>query len=262
MKLSQSVPLNLIHDIAHHNELSTWVKIHAIYPESKVYYFDYNKLARVTGLSHTTLRKHIKEMLRLRWCYMRDGHLCFVGLNKLGVVYQKNGLAKDSPLIPLQVHEKKSDQILEFRHAIIKGNLNNQVKKIKRKTEILKKCQTVKSKLSPKELRAISKAGGVTQFARSITNYSTLSNLSFGKLTGRSKSTGRRIQKTLRDKFYLKVRYNFDVVKNNVAPLEFRFFRMDNPQPFYIYDVKERVILKQRSNSVESIKGIVGAQKL
>jgi len=165
-------------------------------------------LAELTGISHTSLRKYIPSMIKLGWCSVINGHLCFKGINKFKQV---------KILIP--ICETKSLQVLEFRNAIIKNNIDKQIKQVKFKSELVKRAKGVNTKLTPKEIMYLRKNPNVEK----TINEPTLSNRRFGSLINRSKYTGQRLKQRLRQNELIKTKSRFKLIKNNCTVHEYNY---------------------------------------
>lgn len=150
------------------------------------------KISQITGASIGTCHKHIKIMLKYRWIeYQKNGEI----LKLRGV----NNLANEYGQLIIQIPKKqtKQEQILEFRNAILRNNLNKQIYTINKKCSIVNKVKTPKAKISKNEVQFIKKHGGTERLESTINNRLTLSNHKIGKLLNRSANSGKRYQKQL-----------------------------------------------------------------
>lgn len=170
-------------------------------------------------------------MIKLGWCNINNGNLCFKGISAIG-----------GACVLIPAHENKSEQILEFRNAIIKNNIDKQVKQVKFKVETVKKAKQEYGKLTKKQLKYLQQ----NNIERPIIE-PTLSNKSFGVLINRGKYTGQRLQSKLRSCGYIKTKTRLDLIKSNVTFMEYHHcFR----EAGNIYNETTKQVFKRRSNAI------------
>lgn len=241
--MKQPIPLRMILRAQESQKLSAlwcWCLIKKLHRNTIIYNFSYQKLQIQTGVSHTTLRKRVKEMCEMGWATIKDGHLHLTGIEKLKT-------HKYETTISLPVHQNKGTQIAQFRLVIVRLNIGNQRKRIDEKIETVKNCNRQHGKLTKKQIKAIRGAGGIKKFEKSIINYTTLSNKSFGSLFGLKNSSGKSIQKKLNDLKLITSKKKFEIVKGNCTKLEFDYnFRHLG----YIYNITTKQVIRQLSNEV------------
>lgn len=202
-------------------------------------------------MSHACLAHHVNRMIKLGWVKMHSGNLCFVSLDKIGITKRKDGVESVNNYISIKVCKTKKEQILLFRHAIIWRNVDRQKRAIKKRSDVVKLCKSNK-KVAAYHLKQIARKGGLDEYEKTIVNYTTLSNTTFGLLINRSRSTGQILQKQLRDKKLIQTRFRHKVIKANATKQAFAYFMNDN----LIRGVKYRDgnIYQQLSNEVEIVK--------
>jgi hypothetical protein len=244
--MKKAIPLNLLLDHTNHQTLSVWIKLVTIYQKPIFYNFNYQKLSDLTGISHTTLRKHIAKMIELEWCYIRDKNLCFKSINKL------KGKERVCCLIP--VMSNKTEQIKKFRGACVVRNILTQRKAIKRKGETVTMASTKPTKSIIRKMR---EAGGadkyLLQLRKSFNKNTILSNKKFGALFGLSKWSGVKIQKALNLDNQIKSSSNLEVVMKNASRID--YLRILNANYGYacIYNETTRTVSRRLANKVDAI---------
>ncbi len=168
-------------------------------------------------------------------------NLRMVGIEKL-----KKG-KKTCILIP--IHKEKSNQIVEFRRAVVLNNLHKQDKALIKKSQIVNIAK-YNGRFSKSQLKYIQKQGGMEKMLKNIekdNNCITLSNRGFGKKVHRSQSTGYRLQRTLRMMGYIKSYSRRVVVKTNSSIYEYvELYRNGG----YVYNKDTREITRQLSNEI------------
>ena len=170
-------------------------------------------------------------MIKLDWCHFNAGNLCFKGISAIG-----------GPCVLIPLHKSKTAQILEFRNAVIKHNIDNQIKQVKFKVETVKKAKQEYGKLNKKQLQYLQK----NSIERPI-NEPTLSNKRFGVLINRGKYTGQRLQKQLRDAGMIKTRVRLQLIKSDVHIREYyECFLI----PGNIYNANTKQVFKRESNAI------------
>lgn len=243
----QAIPAKLIFDTDNHSALFVWVKLHSIYKHPIFYNFSYAKLSEQTGISHTSLRKYIPRMIEMEWCSIKNGKLVFKGLNKFHKnskypKYQKKFNQK-SGCILIPVHKDKNKQILEFRNAVIRHNIEKQKRQVNKKLKLVSKCNSPHARLTKSELKYVQKNN------ISRVNEPNLSNQSFGKLINKSMATGRRLQEQLKKAGLIKTRHRYSVLKPKATKTEYRYFMHTNLLAGVIY-LEGVGIVKQEANAV------------
>ena len=241
--MKQPIPITVLLRAQENQKLSAlwcWCVLKRLYRHTAIYKPNYQKLQTQTGISHTTLRKRVKELTEMGWASWHNGNLTLTGINKL----KKH---KYETVISLPVHNNKGAQVAEFRGAIVILNLNNQKKVVAKKLEIVNNCDRPHGKVSKRYVKDIRKAGGLEEYRKSILTTTTLSNKSFGALFGLSKYTGQRIQKLLNGRGIIRSKKRFELIADNVTELEFNYvYRVLG----YIYNYKTKHVYKQLSNEV------------
>lgn len=213
-----------------------WIKLKQTYYRTKVIRLHYGTLSTDTGISHTSLRKHVKILVTEGLVLIDKRYLILKGINKL-----KNH--PKATVIPIPVMQSKKEQVLRIREAIIRFNLDKQKAQIRNKNTIVNKIESG-SRLTKHELKLVQKAGGTDKFARSIISYTTLSNKGFGKLFHLSKSSGIKIQKDLRDRKLIKSKTKLKLV-GKVHQMDYAL----NYQS-YVYNYTTGQLFRQQSNEI------------
>lgn len=244
----QPIPLSVIVNANQDQEFDTlrvWIQLKQLYKRHTILYnFTYSKAEQLTGISHTTLRKHIKVMIANGWATWSGNNLILTGINKL-----KKHKYETCVMVP--VCKNKADQILHLRKVILHRNIKNQEKQIKRKSEILNYCGKATAKLSANQMKQIKKAGSVQKLENSYQSETTLSNKSIGKLFGLSKITGHRIQKKLRDAKLITTQTRLLFIKGNSTEYEQRYLNRENGG--YIYNRSNGQLYFRLSNAISIV---------
>jgi hypothetical protein len=242
--VKQAIPISLLFKSNEDNtfdSLRVWVLLKSLHRNTVIYSLNYETLSKKTGISHTTLRKHIKTLCAQGLASFQNNNLHLTGINKL-----KRHKYEKCVLIP--VEPTKTKQILQFRKAILHRNIDNQKKQIQRKSKIVNYCNQAFAKLSKSEMRMIKKAGGVEQLEKTYQSVTTLSNKRIGRLFGLSQITGYRIQCQLRDNGLIKTKTRLELIKKNCSRLEYNYIRNDGG---YIYNQNTNSLFIRLSNSIE-----------
>jgi len=176
-----------------HDSLYYYIKIKTLYRNPIIYNYSYRKISRLTGVSTSVLSKHIKVLLNNKLAHIRNGHLCFYSQDNVIQNFKKN----EKVIINLPVHKEKRKMIDELRGVVAVRCLDNQIIRIFKNSEIVKKCKIADAVIFPKEIKALRKAGGSQQMEKNINRRITLSNKGFGKLFNRSQSSGKLYQRRL-----------------------------------------------------------------
>lgn len=241
----QNVPIALLFKFEIEDNLDTlriWVAMKSRYKTGVFYNWTYRSVAKEVGVSPETIRKHLPLLIKEGMAEVSGKNLRMVGIEKL-----KKG-KKTCILIP--IHKDKSNQILEFRNAIIRNNTDKQRKAIQKKSNIVKIASQSDGRLSKSQLKFIQKSGGMEKMLKNLekdNNCITLSNRGFGRKVHRSQSTGYRLQRTLRMMGYIKSYSRRVVVKTNSSIYEYvELYRNGG----YVYNKDTREITRQLSNEI------------
>ncbi len=241
----QAIPLSVI-DFANQNgefyTLRTWIVLKQIYKHTLIYNLNYAALEKLTGISHTSLRNHIKRMVSAGWAKHQHGHLHLTGINKL-----KKHENETCVLVP--VESKKSEQILQFRNVLVRRNIKNQEKQIKRKERIVNNCNRPHGKLTKSDLKLINKAGGMDKIESKLQSVTTLANKSIGKLFYRSQRTGQRIQSAMRNSGLIKTKPRFELFKTTATKFEAMYLN-SNFKGGFIFNVNNACVYRRLSNAI------------
>lgn len=238
--MKQPIPISLLFSsVNEFDTLRVWVCLKSLKQASIE--LDYKSLSNRFKISHTTLRKHVKRMCESGLGEIRGKKLHLTGINKL-----KKHENETCVLIPVEATKQK--QILQFRKAILKRNIDNQLVQIKRKSNIVEQCNRPHAKLSKSEMRVIKKAGGVSELRKTMQTDTTLSNKSIGGLFGLSQVTGQRIQKSLRDANLIRTKVRLELIKKNCSLFEYNYVRSSGG---YIYNTANKNLYIRLSNAIE-----------
>lgn len=239
--ISMIVGANNVVGLCRFNTLRVWVKLKNLYRHhTAIYNLSYYKLQNQTGISHTSLRKHIKLMIQYGWANWNGNTLVLYGIERL-----KTHADETCVLVPIR--ETRNEQIQEFRKVIIHQNIVNQGKKIICKEQIVKKAKTEWGKLSKQQMKVIAKFGGLKQLSNSLIKQTTLSNRRIGQLLYRSPQTGKTTQKRLNNLNLIKSTPRYEIVKNNATVLEATMMNRDLGGG---YSVNMGRLMKQLSNAI------------
>ena len=247
----QPIPLSLIskaNDDSEFDTLRVWIALKQLYKRNTIIYqLNYNTLSNLTGISHTTLRKHIKVMIENRWVKLSNNNLTITGINKL----KKH---KNETCILVPVKKNKADQILQLRKVILHRNIKNQETQIKQKKEILQKCGRSSGQISKSEMRKVNRTGGISKLENSLQSVTTLSNKSIGELFTKSNGlqlsriSGHRIQKKLRQSKLIKTKTRLELIKTNSSIFECKVMNRDYKG--YIFNPNTNNLYRRLSNSI------------
>lgn len=212
-----------------HNSLHYYIQIRSLYKGSIIYKFSNRKVAALIGCAPSVVSKHINILIENGLCHLHSGNLCFYSLNKV----KEN--KSNKIILNLPVFRNKRRMLDELRGTMIIQNLDSQILRIYKSSEIVKKCKIANSKISKKELQFISKNGGVDKTEKNINRRITLSNKSIGRLFSRSQSTGKIYQKRLNESSLIRSRAKIvivdEVYNHNMAHfMPSCFFRTSNNQ--------------------------------
>lgn len=249
MKLN--IPFSLLSRTDLHNELHVWAQIRR---KGRVFYnFTYADLSKLTGISHTTLRKRIKAIINLGWATIdKSGSLILKGINKLKNSYTPSGLQRTSVCIPTRMAKTKKEQVLIFRSILLNHSLINQEKKVNNLNTIVNIAKQEYGKLNRKQLSILTKAGSIEKLAGSIDNKTSLSNRGIGNIMQRSTSTGKRIQRELRNNGLIKTVRRFKEIAVNVTRLEYLYNYMPSGVGL-LYSAKDKAVIKRMPNEIQYI---------
>lgn len=249
MKLN--IPFSLLSRTDLHNELYVWAQIRRI---GRVFYnFTYADLSKLTGISHTTLRKRIKAIISLGWASITEnGTLALNGINKLKNSYTTSGLQRTSVCIPTRIAKTKKEQILIFRSILVNHNLIRQERRVAKLNKIVQNAEREHGKLSKKQLTILKQAGSIEKLAGSIDQKTSLSNRGIGAIMQRSASTGKRIQRELRNKGFIKTVRRFKEIAANVTRLEYLYNYMPSGVGL-LYSAKDKSVIKRMPNEIQYI---------
>ena len=243
--MKQPIPISLIVTMNESNSFGTlriWVVLKQLHRNTILYNLNYATLSKITGISHTSLRWHIKRMVEMGLAKHQHGHLLLTGINKL----------KKHPgetCIQIPVHPGKAETILEFQKALIHRNIKNQEKQIKIKQSIVNHCNRPHGKLSKRDIRLLNKSGGEKKLANAIQSVTTLANKTIGKMFSRSQNTGQRIQKSLREAGLIKTKARFELFKAIATPFEAAYLN-SNFESGYIFNYANGSVYRRLSNVI------------
>ena len=241
----QPIPLSTINAANEENSFPTlrvWVVLKQLSRNTILFNLNYANLSKITGISHTSLRWHIKRMVEMGLAKHQHGHLHLTGINKL-----KKHPAEVCVLVP--VERSKSKQILQFQKALIHRNIKNQEKQIKIKQSIVNHCNRPHGKLSKRDIRLLNKSGGEKKLANAIQSVTTLANKTIGKMFSRSQNTGRRIQKSLREAGLIKTKARFELFKAIATPFEAAYLN-SNFESGHIFNYANGSVYRRLSNVI------------
>ena len=250
-RVKQPIPLSTIKAANETNSFPTlrvWVVLKQLSRNTILFNLNYANLSKITGISHTSLRAHIKRMVEMGLAKHQHGHLLLTGINKL----------KKHPgetCIQIPVHPGKAETILEFQKALIHRNIKNQEKQIKIKRGLVNHCNRPHGKVSKRDIRLLNKSGGVKKLANSIQSVTTLANKTIGKMfvksngQGRSQNTGQRIQKSLREAGLIKTKARFELFKAIATPFEAAYLN-SNFETGHIFNYANGSAYRRLSNVI------------
>ena len=240
----QNIPIALLFKFHNEGNLDTlriWVAMKSRYRTGVYYNWTYRSVAKEVGVSPETIRKHLPLIIKEGMAQISGKNLRMVGIEKL-----KKG-KKTCILIP--IHKDKSNQIVEFRRAVVLNNLHKQDKALIKKSQLVNIAK-YNGRFSKSQLKYIQKSGGMEKMLKNFEKDNkclTLSNRGFGKKVHRSQSTGYRLQRTLRMMGYIKSYSRRVVVKTNSSIYEYvELYRNGG----YVYNKDTREITRQLSNEI------------
>lgn len=240
----QPIPIALLFKFHNEGNLDTlriWVAMKSRYRTGVYYNWTYRSVAKEVGVSPETIRKHLPLIIKEGMAQISGKNLRMVGIEKL-----KKG-KKTCILIP--IHKDKSKQILEFRYAVLRNNTDKQDKAIKKKSQLVNIAK-YNGRFSKSQLKYIQKQGGMEKMLKNIekdNNCITLSNRGFGRKVHRSRTTGYRLQRKLRELGYIRSYSRRIVVKTNSCIEEFIELYANGG---FVYDREKRIITRQLSNEI------------
>jgi predicted transcriptional regulator len=240
----QNVPIRLLFKFEIEDNLDTlriWVAMKSRYKTGVFYNWTYRSVAKEVGVSPETIRKHLPLLIKEGMAEISGKNLRMVGIEKL-----KKG-KRTCILIP--IHKDKSKQIVEFRRAVILNNLHKQDKAINKKSQLVNIAK-YNGRFSKSQLKFIQKSGGLEKMLKNIEKDNdciTLSNRGFGRKVHRSRTTGYRLQRKLREFGYIRSYSRRIVVKTNASIYEFVELYANGG---YVYNKDTREITRQLSNEI------------
>mgnify|MGYP003441270793 CR=1 FL=1 len=244
-RVKQPIPLSTIKAANETNSFPTlrvWVVLKQLSRNTILFNLNYSNLSKITGISHTSLRWHIRRMVEMGLAKHQHRHLHLTGINKL-----KKHDRETCVLVP--VERSKSKQILQFQKALIHRNIKNQEKQIKIKRGLVNHCNRPHGKVSKRDIRLLNKSGGVKKLANSIQSVTTLANKTIGKMFSRSQNTGHRIQKKLREAGLIKTKARFELFKAIATPFEAAYLN-SNFESGYIFNYANGSVYRRLSNVI------------
>lgn len=245
--VKQYIPLSVIVKANQNNEfdsLRVWIALKQLYTRQIIYNLNYADLSIKTGISHTTLRKHLKVIIANGWASWSGRNLMLTGINKLK-------WHEKEKCINVPVCKNKSEQILQLRKVILHRNIDNQLKQIKIKSQIVNNCNKAFGKVSKSGMKKIHKAGSVKNFENSLQSETTLSNKSIGKLFGLSKHTGLRIQKKMREASLITTKTRLLFIKGGSSLFEANYLNSESGG--YIYNRNNGQLFFRLSNAISIV---------
>jgi hypothetical protein len=241
----QAIPLNVLFKFNDSNALDTlriWILLKNRFNTGVFYNYTYRSIGTAIGVSPETVRKHLPMLIKEGMAEISGKNLRLVGINKL----KKD--CKSCVMIP--IHQDKPNQIIEFRNAIYRNSYDKQRKAIQKKSNIVKIASQANGRLSKPQLKFIQKSGGMEKMLKNIekdNNCITLSNRGFGRKVHRSRTTGYRLQRKLRELGYIRSYSRRIVVKTNASIYEFVELYANGG---YVYNKDTREITRQLSNEI------------
>lgn len=221
--------------------LSILIILRKTYKNPKFYNFSYRKVAKKTGLSVSTLQRHITKLTDLGLITMHNGNLCIVGSNKLRKSLQ-------SPLIAVEYNKDKNKQILNIQFTRLLKNFRQQQYITNLKSEIIKLQED--SFISPKEAKKlVQKRNTYLQNTPERTeDYYSISNKGLANLVNRrSTTTGNKIQKKLNAVGLIKSEKNIEIVSKDKLNLR-AFYELCYPSNHFLG--KDGLVYKRKPNKI------------
>lgn len=210
------LPNDLIQDAINdkwERSLAYYILLKQTHKKPIFYNYSLRKIAKQTGLSTSSLNRHINLLISKGLLCVVGKNLCFVGLNKLKDTYNVK-----TKLVAVKLDNTITQLILNIQFTRYIPNFINQQKIVDKKTEVIKfrkSEQRTTTKEAKRLLKLQSKLfGNQTNLEKSLNDYIMLSNKSFGKLANRSKYTGINIQKRLNKAGLIKSEKNSTLYSN------------------------------------------------
>jgi len=224
--------------------LSILIILRKTYTNPKFYNFSYRKTAKKTGLSISTLQRHIKKLTELGLITMHNGNLCIVGSTKLRKSLQ-------SPLIAVEYDKDKNKQILNIQFTRLLKNFRQQHYITNLKTEIIK-LQEDKF-ISTKEAKKLLKKRNtyLQNKTEKSEDYYSISNKGLANLINRrSTTTGNKIQKKLNAVGLIKSQKNIEIVSKDKINIR-AFYELCYTSNYFLG--KDGLVRKRKPNKITII---------
>jgi len=225
--------------------LSILIILRKTYKNPKFYNFSYRKVSKKTGLSISTLQRHIKKLTELGLVTMHNGNLCIVGSTKLRKSLQ-------SPLIAVEYNNDKNKQILNIQFTRLLKNFRQQQYITNLKSEIIKLQED--NFISPKEAKKlIQKRNAYLQNTtpERTEDYYSISNKGLATLVNRrSITTGNKIQKKLNAVGLIKSEKNIEIVSKDKLNLR-AFYGLCYPSNYFLG--KDGLVRKRKPNKISIV---------
>lgn len=225
--------------------LSILIILRKTYKNPKFYNFSYRKVAKKTGLSISTLQRHIKKLTDLGLITMHNGNLCIVGSTKLRKSLQ-------SPLIAIEYNKDKNKQILNIQFTRLLKNFRQQQYITNLKSEIIKLQED--NFISPKNAKKlVKKRNTYLQNTNERTeDYYSISNKGLANIVNRrSITTGNKIQKKLNAVGLIKSEKNIEIVSKDKLNLR-AFYELCYPSNYFLG--KDGLVRKRKPNKITIIQ--------
>jgi hypothetical protein len=238
------------------NSLAYFVILKSKYQNQTIYNYSNKKVAQVLNVSYNTAKFHIDKLISENLCRVHNGNLTLNGIEKLKK-QTINKLGHETKLLSgVFIKQTKKEQVEELRASIIVKNLKRQEYRISQKSATLSYAEPSRPK-SKSEYRAIknglkkmNQVGGVGKFEKTLNKRTMLSNFKFGHLINRSRSTGKRFQKRLRELNVINSERNIVLLQSNATIFDFNHINYKNPSPSNLYIKSKKEIVKQTANVI------------
>ena len=232
------LPIAVIRDAVKNewvSSLAVLVMLKGIHNNNTFYNYSTRSIAKLIGLSHSTVHKHLKVLIDKNLIVIRNNNLTIRGVRK---VAKERG---NELLLPISKEKKHSKNLTTIKNVIkstlIVRNIQKQKKAITEKSEVIMYCNGNHSfikntKHLKKVKRSLAKFSEVSP-EKNFNNQTMLSLGKIGSLIKRSQETGKRFKKQLIDLGLITSRKNSELVCNRKYTRR-DFFMMELPKGYFL----------------------------
>ena len=260
-KTRQWLPYHLVRRAADENWLNSLaylVMIKSIYQNQTIYSYKPRKVADLLNISYNTIKFHVDILIEKGLIVMHKGNLTCIGVNKMKKSHLNKRGKESKLLVGVFIGNGRTDIVENLRATLIINNIKRQQFVLKKKSEILLSENPVASTLRTKvdyrrwksDYNKLVKAGGAESFGKTVNNDVMLSNFKFGSLINRSKSTGRKLQKKMREKRFIFTKTRFIKIAESKSKMTTSFFKSLQLPNNHLFSIKYNSIYIQTANLI------------